>query len=135
MNEQVAAAVRGFFDDALAASGGAIFDMGELYDYIQSLHQGTSLADLGKVMTELGQRGEVLWEPIEGGEGVGRLRALPPPNPYSAGAAASDASVKKKKSPFTKKQKQKALEELQALPALTPGLERLHEWLYEAVYS
>ena len=141
MKQELLAAVKEFFEDALA--NGAVFDMGDIYEYVKSLQPDASIQELGDAMTRLQTKGEILWSAYEGASG--KFCAAPPPNPQSTlfGATSGD-SPKKPKEPaadsgksmrFTKKQKEQALNELQSLPNLTPGLERLHDWLYEQVHG
>jgi hypothetical protein len=135
MNKQLLGTVKSFFEDLLGCD--PTFDMGQVYEYVQSVHPDTNLKDLGEVMGKLKKDGEIAWEPINPNDKHSSLRALPPPNPqvtvFGATGAAKDKGTRRKS--FSKKQKAQALQDLQALPALTPTLEQLYDWLYGQVHG
>lgn len=126
----IAAVVKEFFEDALV--DGTPFDMGDIYDYVTSKVPEAKIGDLGEVLKKLAEKGEVKWSNLEGG----KCKAEKPEQAQSTmfGTASSPDSPKKRK-PFTKKQKTEALEALESLDPLPPGLERLHDWLFEQVYG
>jgi hypothetical protein len=133
MNQEVAQAIKVFFEDGIKAQ--MTFDMGTLYDYVQAMSSNpVTLKELSEAMNKLQQKGEILWVPVDGQQGV--YMPMPPPNPQSTvfGAASGSARGAKRKA-FTKKQKRAAFDELRTYPQLGPGLSRLLEWLNEQVYS
>lgn len=139
MKKELLVTVKEFFEDSLAT--GEVFDMGDIYEYAKSLYPDTTVQELGEVMSKLQAKGEILWEAHSSEQG--KYYAAPPPNPQvTVFGADSGAPAKKTKEPaadtskrFTKKQKEAALLELQAITELTPGLAKLHDWLYEQVHG
>jgi hypothetical protein len=127
----IATVVKEFFEDALV--DGTPFDMGDIYEYVTSKVPDAKIGDLDKVLKKLAEKGEVKWSLHDG---TNLCVAEKPEQAQSTlfGTASSPDSPKKRK-PFTKKQKAEALEVLGGLNPLPPGLERLHDWLFEQVYG
>lgn len=144
MNEQIQAAIKEFFEDSLVM--GAVFHMGELYEFVASQYDEANIADLGKAMESMKARGEIAYAPHSVQGQTQYYSAQPPTNPQSTMfGAPSGGGPKKKSKSFTKKQKGKALAALDQIMASMPhypqefqkehasSLERLQEWLKEQV--
>lgn len=127
----IAVVVKEFFEDALV--DGTPFGMDDVYEYVTSKVPDAKIGDLDKVLKKLAGKGEIKWSPHPG---TNLCVAEKPEQAQSTmfGTASGTESTKKRK-PFTKKQKTEALEALGALDPLPPGLERLHDWLFEQVYG
>lgn len=131
--EQNVSAVLKNWSETVLASGGSSFYMSQLIEYVQAAVPGSAPDTITAVLGQMKGQGEVNIVAVQASEGlysIGRPGQAQT-TMFGAPSDPQNNGEKKKKKPFTKKQKQAAFDELNAMGELGPGLTRLYEWLYE----
>src|SRR3972149_10212297 len=107
--------------------------IGGVQRYLQTVAH-VSPDTVTSTMEEMKKAGEIDYVSISQSDSHYRV-ITPGQAQTTAFGAPSDPTPegKKKAKSFSKKAKQKAFDELNAMPSLGPGLTRLHEWLYEQI--
>lgn len=130
MEQQVVTVLKGW-SEAVLRNGGSRFHMSDLIEYVQSSVPGCAPDTVTNAINDLSGRGEISVHPVMGSDGLYSLQPPGRPQITMFGVPSEPTADNKKKKPFTKKQKQAAFNELNAIGEMGPGLTRLHEWLYE----